>query len=60
MTNIPLLCDNIVAMNLSKHPILHSHAKYIEIKHHSIRDYLVDIFTKSFPKDKLIHIRNFL
>ncbi|RDX98511.1 hypothetical protein CR513_18552, partial [Mucuna pruriens] len=39
-SNIPLLCNNIVAMNHSKNTILHSRAKHIEIKHHLIRDYI--------------------
>ncbi|RDX80226.1 Copia protein, partial [Mucuna pruriens] len=73
-SNISLLRDNTVAINLSKNPILHSRAKHIEIKHHFIRDYvqkgildlkfintenqLTDIFTKPLPEDKLVHIGN--
>ncbi|KAK2374784.1 hypothetical protein QL285_075722 [Trifolium repens] len=38
--SIPLYCDNIAAIHLSKNPILHSRAKHIEIKHHFIRDYV--------------------
>ncbi|RDX90018.1 Copia protein, partial [Mucuna pruriens] len=76
ISNIPLLCDNIVAINLSTSPILHPYAKYIEIKHNFIGDYvqkgildlkfistknkLTDIFTKLFLEDKLVHIRNLL
>ncbi|RDY07235.1 Copia protein, partial [Mucuna pruriens] len=75
-SKIPIYCDNIATINLSKNPILHSRAKHIDIKHHFIRDYvqkgivnlkfisleqqLVDIFTKPLPKDKLIHIRDLL
>jgi len=39
-TNIPIYCDNIVAICLSKNPILHYIAKHIEIKHHFIRYYV--------------------
>ncbi|WJX72495.1 hypothetical protein P8452_56374 [Trifolium repens] len=39
-SSIPLYCDNTAAIHLSKHPILHSRAKHIEIKHHFIRDYV--------------------
>ncbi|RDX93993.1 Copia protein, partial [Mucuna pruriens] len=59
-SNILLLCDNTTAINLSKNLILHSCAKHIQIKHHFIRDYLADIFTKPLPKDKLVHTRNLL
>ncbi|RDX88570.1 Copia protein, partial [Mucuna pruriens] len=75
-SNIPLLFDNIITINLSKNPILHFRAKHIENKHNLIMDYvhkeifelkfistenqLVDIFTKSLLEDKLIHIKNLL
>ncbi|RDX66278.1 hypothetical protein CR513_54967, partial [Mucuna pruriens] len=75
-SNIPLFCDNIVAINLSKNCILHSRAKHTEIKHHFIRGYvqkgtldlkfistdkqLADIFTKPLPKYKHVHIKNLL
>jgi len=38
---IPIICDNNVAIILSKNPILHSRAKHMEIKHHFIRDYVL-------------------
>jgi len=37
---IPLLCDNISAINLTKNPIQHSRTKHIEIFHHFIRDHV--------------------
>ncbi|RDY10555.1 hypothetical protein CR513_04926, partial [Mucuna pruriens] len=37
-SSIPLLCDNIATINLSKNLILHS--REIEIKHHFIRYYI--------------------
>ena len=36
--NVPILCDNTSAINLSKNSILHSRTKYIEIRHYFIRD----------------------
>ncbi|RDX77107.1 Copia protein, partial [Mucuna pruriens] len=39
-SKILLLYDNTTTINLSKNPILHSHAKHIEIKHHFTRDYV--------------------
>lgn len=39
-SNIPIFCNNTTAIFLSKNPILDSRAKYIEIKHHFIRDYV--------------------
>ena len=36
--NVPILCDNISAINLSKNPILHLRTKHIKIRHHFIRD----------------------
>ncbi|RDX96659.1 hypothetical protein CR513_20632, partial [Mucuna pruriens] len=59
-SNIPLLCDNTIAINLSKNPILHSCAKHIEIKHHFIRDYDFRVTFIYFHKGILVHIRNLL
>ena len=39
--NVPILCDNTSAINLSKNLILHSRTKHIEIRHHFIRDEVV-------------------
>jgi len=65
---VPLLCDNMSAINLTKNQIKHSRTKHIEIRHHFIRDHvnngdcevkfvetnkqLADIFTKPLPKDR--------
>ena len=35
--HIPLLCDNMSAINLTKNPIQHSKTKHIEIRYHFIR-----------------------
>jgi len=72
-TNIPVFCDNTSAINLSKNPIQHSRSKYIEIKHHFIRDHvnkkeielifvdtenqLADIFTKPLVEDRFNFIK---
>nr|GEW66560.1 reverse transcriptase domain-containing protein [Tanacetum cinerariifolium] len=34
LDDIHVLCDNKGAINLSKNPVLHSHTKHIEIRHH--------------------------
>ena len=65
--NVPIKCDDTSAINLTKNLVHHSRAKHIEIRHHFIRDHVVngnvnaefvstenqlaDIFTK--PLDKL-------
>ncbi|GKF10148.1 hypothetical protein Tco_0048074 [Tanacetum coccineum] len=38
LDDIPVLCDNKGAINLSKNPVLHSRTKHIEIRHHFLRD----------------------
>jgi len=71
--SIPIYCDNIAAICLSKNPILHSRAKHIEIKHHFIRDYVqkgildiqfidtehqcADIFTKPLTVERFDFIK---
>jgi len=42
--NILILCDNNVTIIFSKNPILHSRAKYIEIKHHFIRKHVQKVY----------------
>jgi len=72
-TNVPIMCDNTSAINLSKNPIQHSRSKHIEIKHHFIRDHvqkkdivlsfvdtenqLADIFTKPLVEDRFNFIK---
>nr|GEY69630.1 copia protein [Tanacetum cinerariifolium] len=66
LDDIPVLCDNIGAIDLSKNPVLHSRTKNIEIRHHilyenvqkgnipiekdSSEDNIVDIFTKPLKR----------
>nr|GEU47589.1 copia protein [Tanacetum cinerariifolium] len=35
---VPIMCDNKGAIDLSKNPVQHSRTKYIEIRHHFLRD----------------------
>ena len=71
--HIPLLCDNIRAINLTKNPIQHSRTKQIEIRHHFIREHiqngnievcfvnsenqLVHILTKPFLEERFCMLR---
>ena len=71
-SKIPILCDNITAIDLSKNPIMHSHAKhrnktsfykglhskgYCGITVCIHRNPLANLFTKPHTKDKLISLR---
>ncbi|GJS20380.1 retrovirus-related pol polyprotein from transposon TNT 1-94 [Tanacetum coccineum] len=38
INDVPVLCDNKGAIDLSKNPVLHSRTKHIEIRHHFLRD----------------------
>ncbi|GJR72543.1 hypothetical protein Tco_0084908 [Tanacetum coccineum] len=38
LDDIPIMCDNKGAIYLSKNPVQHSRTKYIEIRHHFLRD----------------------
>ncbi|GJU81440.1 hypothetical protein Tco_1283805 [Tanacetum coccineum] len=38
LDDIPIMCDNKSAIDLSKSPIQHSRIKHIEIRHHFLRD----------------------
>ena len=46
LEKVPLLCDNESAVKLANNPVQHSCTKHIDIRHHFLRDQLVDIFTK--------------
>lgn len=37
---VPIKCDNISAINLTKNPILHSQDEHIDVRHHFIRDHI--------------------
>ena len=71
--NILIFCDNTSAINITKNLVQHSRTKYIEIRHHFIRDHalrgdiciehvdtfnqLADIFTKPLNEDQFCKIR---
>ncbi|GJT55507.1 retrovirus-related pol polyprotein from transposon TNT 1-94 [Tanacetum coccineum] len=38
LDDIPIMCDNKGAIDLSKKPVQHSHTKHNEIRHHFLRD----------------------
>ncbi|GJS37760.1 hypothetical protein Tco_0536142 [Tanacetum coccineum] len=38
LDEIPIMCDNKGAIDLSKIPVQHAHTKHIEIRHHFLRD----------------------
>ena len=68
LKEIPIKCDNMSAICLTKNPIQHSRTKHIEIRHHFIRDHvqngdilidfvctddnLADLFTKPLNADR--------
>jgi len=74
LSQIPLLCDNTSAINLTNNPIQHSRTKHIEIRHHFIRDHVIngdyviqfvnyvnqlaDLFTKLLNKERFNFLRN--
>jgi hypothetical protein len=39
MSHIPLLCDNESAINIAYNPCEHCRTKYIDIRHHFLRDH---------------------
>ncbi|GJS60608.1 retrovirus-related pol polyprotein from transposon TNT 1-94 [Tanacetum coccineum] len=38
LDDVPIMCDNKGAIDLSKNPVQHSRTKHIEIRHHFLRD----------------------
>jgi hypothetical protein len=39
---IPILCDNNIAINISKNPVMHSKTKHIPIKFHFLREHVTE------------------
>ena len=72
-SDVPILCDNTSAINISKNPVQHARTKHIEIRHHFLRDcvekkivsmnfistndQIVDIFTKALNREPFETLR---
>ncbi|GJU07889.1 hypothetical protein Tco_1124319 [Tanacetum coccineum] len=73
LDDVPIMCDNKGAIDLSKNPVQHSRTKHIEIRHHFLRDNIqkgnisiekvaskdniVDIFTKPLKREVFNYLR---
>ncbi|GKA23584.1 hypothetical protein Tco_0709617 [Tanacetum coccineum] len=73
LDDIPIMCDNKGALDLSKNPVQHSRIKQIEIHHHFLRDNvqkgnisiekvlsednIVDILTKPLKREPFNYLR---
>ena len=71
---VPLLCDNVSAIQIAHNPVQHNKTKHIEIRHHFIRDHvargdidlsyvgtedqLPDIVTKPLDKARFRELRH--
>jgi hypothetical protein len=74
MNHIPLLCDNESAIKIAYNPCEHSRTKYIDIRHHFLRDHVIkgdivishvgtnnqlaDIFTKPLNEKRFHELRS--
>ncbi|GJU58864.1 retrovirus-related pol polyprotein from transposon TNT 1-94 [Tanacetum coccineum] len=73
LDDVPIMCDNKGAIDLSKNPVQHSRTKHIEIRHHFLRDnvqkghisiekvpsadYIADILTKPLKRESFNYLR---
>ncbi|GJY96309.1 hypothetical protein Tco_0513219 [Tanacetum coccineum] len=73
LDDVPIMCDNKGAIDLSKNPVQHSHTKHIEIRHHYLRDNvqkghisiekvpsvdnIADILTKPLKRESFNYLR---
>ncbi|GKA21620.1 retrovirus-related pol polyprotein from transposon TNT 1-94 [Tanacetum coccineum] len=73
LDDVPFMCDNKGAINLSKNPVQHSRTKHIEIRHHFLRDNvqkghisiekvpsvdnIADILTKPLKRESFNYLR---
>ncbi|GJT53773.1 hypothetical protein Tco_0988827 [Tanacetum coccineum] len=73
LDDVPIMCDNKGAIDLSKNPVQHSQTKNIEIRHHFLRDNvqkghisiekvpsvdnIVDILTKPLKRESFNYLR---
>ena len=72
-SHVPIKCDNISVIRISKNPVQHSRTKHIDIRHHFLRnhaqkgdikldfvrieDQLADIFSKPLNENQFVNIR---
>ncbi|GJR93978.1 retrovirus-related pol polyprotein from transposon TNT 1-94 [Tanacetum coccineum] len=73
LDDVPIMCDNKGAIDLSKNPVQHSHPKHIKIRHHFLRDNvrkghisikkvpsvnnIADILTKPLKRESFNYLR---
>nr|GEX35581.1 copia protein [Tanacetum cinerariifolium] len=73
LDDVPIMCENQGAIDLSKNPVQHSRTKHIEIRHHFLRDNIqkgnisiekvasenniADIFTKPLKREVFNYLR---
>ncbi|GKB32832.1 hypothetical protein Tco_0872233 [Tanacetum coccineum] len=73
LDDVPIMCDNKDAIDLSKNPVQHSRTKHIEIRHHFLRDNvqkghisiekvtsvdnIADILTKPLKRESFNYLR---
>ncbi|GJW94517.1 hypothetical protein Tco_0174189 [Tanacetum coccineum] len=73
LDDVPIMCDNKGAIDLSKNPVQHSRTKHIEIRHHflcdnvqkgnisiekvAFEDNIADIFTKPLKREVFNYLR---
>ncbi|GJQ98685.1 hypothetical protein Tco_0009824 [Tanacetum coccineum] len=73
LDDVPIMCDNKGAVDLSKNPVQYSRTKHIEIRHHFLRDNvqkghisiekvpyvdnIVDILTKPLKRESFNYLR---
>ncbi|GKB21491.1 hypothetical protein Tco_0855414 [Tanacetum coccineum] len=73
LNDVPIMCDNKGAIDLSKNPVQHSRTKHIEIRHHFLRDNvqkghisiekvssvdnIADILTKPLKRESFNYLR---
>ncbi|GJV88095.1 retrovirus-related pol polyprotein from transposon TNT 1-94 [Tanacetum coccineum] len=73
LDDVPIMCDNKGAIDLSKNPVQHSRTKHIKIRHHFLHDNvqkghilikkvssvdnIADILTKPLKRESFIYLR---
>ena len=71
-----ILCDNMLAIAMTKNPIFHARSKHVELRHHFIREMVskkeiqpefintydqpADVLTKAVPTEKFQQFKKFL